>query len=94
MLFKSGTALYAYEIARESGSKVLYINYLGAPYVPSLAQNPDVMSRTIDLLIEAPDVSRVVFVQQRNYSHNNKETFMLQEIANLYIFLTKQEKLL
>ena len=94
MLFKPGTALYAYEVSKESGSKVLYINYLGASFVPNVAENPEVMSRSIDLLINTPGISRLVFVQQRNYSYNSQETFILQEIANIYVHLTKQEKVL
>ena len=94
MLFKPGTKLYAYEVSREAGAKVLYINYMGANFVPSIAENSEVMSRTIDLLIEAIGVSRVVFVQQRNYNYDSSQTFMLQEIANLYIYLNKQEKIL
>ncbi len=94
MLFKPGTQLYAYEVVRESGAKVLYVNYMGANFVPSIAENPDVMTRAIDLLIEATGVSRIVFVQQRNYSYDSQQTFMLQEIANLYLYLTKQEKIL
>jgi len=94
MLFKAGTPLYSYEVSREAGSQVMYINYMGANSVPSIADDPDVMSRTVDLLIEAPNISRIVFVQQRNYNYNAFETFLLQEIANLYVYLTKQEKIL
>ena len=42
MLFKPGTPLYSYEIVRESGTQVVYVNYLGALEVPSLAENPDI----------------------------------------------------
>ena len=94
MLFKPGTALYAYEIVKEADSQVMYVNYLGANRVPNLAEDFDIMSRAIDLLIEAPNISRVVFVQQRNYSYGSAEVFMLQEIANLYVYLTKQLKIL
>jgi len=94
MLFKPGTPLYSYEIVREAGHQVMYVNYLGAPNVPSIADNPDIMSRAVDLLSEAPNISRIVFVQQRNYNYSSEETFMLQEIATLYIYLTKQEKIL
>ena len=94
MLFKPGTALYAYEIARESGNKILYVNYMGANFVPSIAENAEVMNQVVDLLAESPGISRVVLVQQRNYSYNAEETFMLQELANLYTYLTKQEKIL
>jgi len=94
MLFKPGTKLYAYEVVRESGVKVIYVNYLGANFVPNIAENPEIMARAMDLLIESPGISRLVFVQQRNYSYDSQDTFMLQEIANLYVFLTKQEKVL
>ncbi len=94
MQFKTGTPLYSYEILREGGEDVLYINYLGAPYVPSLADYPEVMEKTIDSLIENPNVSRIVFVQQKNYNYDFKETAMLLEIARLYIFLLKQERIL
>jgi len=94
MLFKPGTPLYSYEVVREAGSQVMYLNYLGAAYVPNIADNSEIMNRAVDLLIEAPNISRVVFVQQRNYSYNSSQVFLLQEIANLYVYLTKQEKIL
>ncbi len=94
MLFKPGTQLYAYEIVREAENQVMYVNYLGATFVPNLAENREVMNRTIDLLIGAPNISRIVFVQQRNYNYDFSQVFLLQEIANLYVFLTKQEKIL
>lgn len=94
MLFKPGTPLYSYEIVREAGHQVMYVNYLGASSVPNIAESPDIMSRVIDLLIEAPNLLRLVFVQQRNYSYSPSEVLMLQEIANIYIYLTKQEKIL
>jgi len=52
MIFKKGTKLYGYEVVREAGQDVMYINYLGAPYVPSMADSPIVMARTVDSLIE------------------------------------------
>ena len=94
MQFERGTPLYSYEIQREGGEDVLYINYLGAPYFPSLAEHPEIMGRTIDVLIENPQVSRVVFVQQKNYNYDFKETAMLLEIAQLYVYFIRQEKIL
>ncbi len=94
MMFKKGEKLYAYQVEREAGENVAYVNYLGAPYVPSVALSGEIMSRIVDLLIESPDVSRVVLVQQRNYNYDSKEVGMLSEIANLYNFLLKQENVL
>lgn len=94
MKFEKEEALYSYEVKREGGEDVIYINYVGAPYVPSIAEYSEVMERTIDSLIENPNVSRIVFVQQKNYNYDFKETSSLLEIAQLYINLIKQEKVL
>ena len=94
MMFKQGTPVYSYEIVRESGENVMYINYLGASIVPSLIEYSEVMARTLDALKEETNVSRIVFVQQRNYSHDFKQVEMLVEVVNLYDFLVKQERIL
>ena len=94
MLFEKGAKLYSYEIRRESGENVAYVNYLGAPYIPSIAKSPEIMSRVIDLLIESPNISRLVLVQQRNYNYNSNQINLLAGISSLYTFLLKQEKIL
>ena len=94
MQFSKENKLYSYEVQRKGGEDIIYINYLGAPYVPSISEHPDVMERTIDVLMENPNVSRVVFVQQKNYNYDFKETGLLLEIAQLYVYLVKQEKVL
>src|SRR3989338_118078 len=94
MIFKEGAALYASEIERHEGEDVLYINFLQAGFVPSIADNSDVMSRVVDLLIENPTISRIVFVQQRNYDYPSDQVLILSEIARLYNFLMKNEELL
>jgi type IV secretory pathway ATPase VirB11/archaellum biosynthesis ATPase len=94
MIFKDNSALYAEEVERRQGEDVLYVNYLKAGFVPSIAENPDVMNRTIDALSENPTISRVVFVQQRNYSYAFQQVSLLNEIAQLYNFFVKQENLL
>ena len=94
MLFEKNAKLYAYESRHESGENVVYINYLGAPFVPSIAEYPEVMDRVVDTLINSSNVSRVVLVQQRNYNYGFEQIKMLAEIARLYIFLLKQKKIL
>ncbi|MBW6442623.1 Flp pilus assembly complex ATPase component TadA [Patescibacteria group bacterium] len=86
--------IYSYEVKREGGEDVLYINYLGAPFVPNIADSHEVMERTIQVLIENPNVSRVVFVQQKNYNYDTNETNYLLEIAYIYNYLSKHEKIL
>lgn len=83
-----------YDVRREGGEDILYIDYLGAPYVPSIADSGDVMARTIDALTDNPNVSRVIFVQQKNYNYDLEQTSMLLEVAQLYTYLVKEERIL
>ena len=92
-MFKPDTAIYSYEVIRESGENVMYINYLGVAEAPSLAESSEVMGRTIDLLREDSNVSRVVYVQQRNYSYDFSQVEMLIEVGDLHDFLVRQEKI-
>jgi len=94
MQFREGTPLYSSEVQREGGEDILFVNYFGAPFVPSLSDYPMVMDKTIDALVENPNVSRIVFVQQKNYNYDFKETSMLLDIAHLYVYLLKQERIL
>ncbi len=94
MLFSEKAKLYATEVERKQGESVLYVNYLQAPFVPSLADNSGVMGRTVDALLEQPSVSRIVFVQQRNFHYPSEQVFLLSELARLLTFLTKQEEIL
>src|SRR3989344_3489732 len=89
-----GKPPYSYDVKREGGEDILYINYLGAPFVPSLSESAGVMERTVDALTENPNVSRVVFVQQKNYNYDFRETGFLLEVAQMYTYLTQQEKIL
>ena len=59
MMFKDETKLYAYEVKREAGQDVIYVNYMGAAGVPDLADSAMIMSRAIDYLIEVPRLLRL-----------------------------------
>jgi flagellar protein FlaI len=72
----------------------MYINFLGASFVPSIASSPEVMGLVVDYLIKSANVSRIVFVQQRNYNYDFSQISLMQEIARLYIHLVQQEKIM
>lgn len=91
---KKEGGLYSYEVKREGGENVLYVNYLGAPFVPDIAEHNAVMERAVSVLADNQNVSRIVLVQQKNYNYDSRETFFLLEIAQLYIHLTRQESIL
>ncbi|MCA9487428.1 MAG: type II/IV secretion system ATPase subunit [Nanoarchaeota archaeon] len=88
------SSFFSHEVRREGGEDVLYIDYSKAPYSPSLADSPETMESVIDLLIENPNVSRIVFSQEKNYNYDFIETSYLLEIAGIYVHLLKQEKIL
>src|SRR3989344_4761399 len=94
MQFNQDTPLYSYEVKREGGEDILYINYIGAPFAPSISDHPEVMERVVDSLIQNPNASRVILVQQKNYNYDIKEVSLLLEVAQVFVYLTKQERIL
>ncbi len=94
MVFSLKSPIYAVDLQRKEGESILYVNYLGAPMTPSISESADVMARTIDSLIENPEVSRIIFVQQRNYNYPFEQVSLLIEIAQLYNYLLQQERIL
>jgi type IV secretory pathway ATPase VirB11/archaellum biosynthesis ATPase len=94
MMFKENAGLYAIEMESRQGEDVMYINYLPAAVVPSIADRAEDMARVIDLIVDNSNASRVVFVQQRNYNYPFEQVVMLGEIASIYKYLVKQEAIL
>ena len=94
MVFKLNAPLYSAELQRKEGETILYINYIGAPIAPEIADSAEVMARVIDALIENPEVGRIILVQQRNYNYPYEQVSILLEISQLYTYLLKQERIL
>jgi len=83
-----------YVILEEGEEHIMKINFFGLSYPPSLENSGTCFSSIIDNLIESPDVNRIVLSSDRNYQYDSEQTSMLREVANIYIFLTKQKKIL
>ena len=94
MVFRLDSPAYSTELQRKEGETILYVNYLGVPLTPSIADSAEVMARVIDALTENPEVSRIIFVQQRNYNYPFNQISFLLEIAQLYTYLLRQEHIL
>ena len=94
MLFGKKTGTCGYELVKEGQEDVMRINCLKCSYTPYVADSPVCMMRTIDKLVEAPSVGRIIFAQKRNYEYSYEQTQMLVEIANLYNHLVKQKRAL
>ncbi|MBU2497103.1 MAG: Flp pilus assembly complex ATPase component TadA [Nanoarchaeota archaeon] len=94
MLFKTGTKLFGYEVVKEGQENLMYINCFGYALVPSISDDAAMMARVIDNLIENPGTSRVILSQQKNYVYSHEETQILIEVANIYTYLIREERIL
>jgi type IV secretory pathway ATPase VirB11/archaellum biosynthesis ATPase len=92
-MFEGRLPLYGYEVTREGEDNVMRVNYEGAPMVPSIEDNPLVMTRTCDNLVESKNATKIVFSQKRDYEYDYNQTALLKEIAMLYDKLSRQKEL-
>ncbi len=84
---------YSYNLIREGEETILRIDAEKLAYLPSLEDNATVMAKTIDILVETGSVTKIVFVQKRDYEYDFYQTQLLMEIAQLYKKFTKQKEL-
>ena len=94
VLFKKKTKPGEHELLKEGVEEVLHLNYESYPRIPSIEDDPLVMSAVIDKLAQSPSASRVVFHQKKKYEYGHSQTQMLIEIANIYSHFLKQKKIL
>jgi archaeal flagellar protein FlaI len=83
-----------YEIIQEGEEHIMKINFFGLSYPPSIEGNALCMASIIDKLVESPNINRIVLSADKNYQYDHEQTQMLREIANIYVFLTKQKKVI
>ncbi len=83
----------SYEIIDEGEERVMVVSCGGCNYSPSIEDNPLCMARTVEKLIEAGPVTKIVFSEKREYEYDEKQTRVLLEIARLYKSLAKQKSL-
>ena len=84
---------FSYDIIKEGEENILRIDCEALPYLPSIEDSAMVMSKTIEILIEAGQVTKVIFAQKRDYEYDFYQTRMLIEIAQIYNKLAKQKEL-
>ena len=81
----------AYEIVREGEEIIVKVDCEACPFFPSLEDEPRLMARTVDILAEAGEVTKLVFIQKRDYEYDEAQVAMLSEIAAIYNKLVKQK---
>ncbi|MBI5398403.1 type II/IV secretion system ATPase subunit [Candidatus Woesearchaeota archaeon] len=93
MIFGTKLPLYGYEIIREGEDNVMRLNYEGATMIPSIEDNPAVMARVCDALVESETATKLVFLQKREYEYDYNQTVLIREISHVYAQLTKQKEM-
>jgi len=92
-LFKAPKKVCGYEVIREGEDSILYVHCDECNYSPSIEDNPVCMARTVEKLIKAGDVTKIIFSQKRDYEYDFQQTQMLKEIAEAYKNLIRQKNL-
>ncbi|MAG08577.1 hypothetical protein CMO89_03825 [Candidatus Woesearchaeota archaeon] len=82
---------FSYDVLREGEDVILRVDCEKYTRVPSLEDDPTTMSKTCDILAEVGHVTKIVYVQKRDYEYDSAQTAMLTEIARLYNQLVKQK---
>jgi archaeal flagellar protein FlaI len=80
----------ASEVIREGDETLIRVNAEGLQTVPSIEDEELFMGKAIDLLIENPGATKIVFTQQRDYEYEYNQVRLLAEMATLYRRLLKR----
>ncbi|MBI1936483.1 Flp pilus assembly complex ATPase component TadA, partial [Candidatus Woesearchaeota archaeon] len=92
-LFGESKKPFTYEVLREGEEVILMVDLEQYPHSPSLEDDSICMSRTVDILAEAGNVTKIVYTQKRNYEYDYNQTLLIQEIAHLYLQLAKRKEI-
>ncbi len=82
-----------YSVDSEGEEQVLSVDCSEYLRVPSLEDDPVLMSHTCDQLIKNKNVTKIRFSQRRDYEYGFAETKILKEIGELYNELSKKPEL-
>ena len=82
-----------YDFVREGDQTTILVDYNGRGRIPSLEDDEVTMSEAVDLLIENPSATRIVFSQKHDYEYDYTQISLLTEIAQLYAKLVRNKEL-
>ncbi len=74
----------AYDVLREGDEVILRIDCEQCTFFPSIEDDSRTMAMAIDLLAEVGHVTKIVFVQKRDYEYDAAQIVLLEEVAKLY----------
>ncbi|MBU0756810.1 MAG: type II/IV secretion system ATPase subunit [Nanoarchaeota archaeon] len=81
-----------YTIDREGEDNILRGDYSKSFQLPSIEDNPLCMAKTIEKLAQTRGITKIVFFQKREYEYDYSQAAMLNEIAKMYLHLSKDKQ--
>jgi len=82
-----------FQVVKEGQEDILKVDCRAAGISPILEDDAVTMMLIIEKLVEFPNVKRINFYLNKNYSYNYHQTQLLVEIANVYNALVRQRKI-
>lgn len=86
-------ACFAYDVINEGEDKVLRIDCDQCTFSPTVEDSQVCMAKTVELLAAVSGITKIVFVQKRDYEYDYSQTQILSEIAQMYKRFSKEERL-
>jgi archaeal flagellar protein FlaI len=84
---------WEFDILEEGEDNILFIYVENTPYIPSVEDNAECMTKTIDILAQLDRITKIIFTQKRDYEYDFQQTELLLQIAKLYKKLVKNKTL-
>ncbi len=94
VLFKKKVQPGEHEIVKEGSEDIIHINYETYTRIPSIEDDPLVMSSVIEKLTQSPSVNRIIFHQNKKYEYSYLQTQMLIEVSQIFNHFIKQKSIL
>ena len=82
---------FSYEVIKEGNDNILSVECENYIKIPSIEDDPITMGKTCDILLEVPNVTKIIFYQKRNYEYDFPQVILLLEISKIYNQLVKNK---
>jgi len=89
-MFLPNQKTFSHEIRKEGKENTLYINFFGYFGLPDIAMDSLAMEKVFDMLLENPNITKIVFVQFKNYVYDFPQISLIMDFVNAYNYLINQ----
>jgi len=83
-----------YDVLREGPFKVLKIDYENVPEAPSLEDSSFCMEQTVNILVKAGFVNKIVYSQKCEFEYDETSARLLNELRDFFVDLLSKDSML